>query len=344
MKRLSAIALSFLLACAVLSAWPSKASALVGAYNFFDFPLISGLPENLPPNLAAIQLFPIYATGDKLIGPSGNKVPGVNKFDTMTLLYQLVYFWPIQPFNPHFQLAADFFLDYAVTHADAGAPVGKGVGGGGFDDILFSPIGLFGECQTCAISDWFRPTGFVVPLINYPSGEFNQRLATAGGFPGLGLGAYALVLAFIGWHTLGPDFGKYLSGTLIQQDFLYVHQIDTRGSGPTNFTLGDIIVFDNAVMLPVFKGVKIGAEETWLRQLQPNNLAFGFSPPSKTELQELGVGPAVTLAVGPVNCFVDWNFDVYNRNTFNTFAIESTCDYAFTMGDLISELTSPTFL
>jgi hypothetical protein len=352
MKRFWSSGLLSLVAscCLLLCLWPSVASANNPLWNFYDYPFFDGgFPEGAA-DVQGFQVAPIYDVGKSLSGSNGKKVPGIHETDTMAMLFQWVYFYPeaIQPWswllpsdNKHITLSSDFFFDYATTHADVGQPTGVGVGGGGVGDVEWTPMGIGIAYQHWQYEDWFKLTGYISPLIEFPLGDYDAAAARGGGFPGLGSNAWTVLPAFIGWNYLGKNFGP-LEGSEWQTDLIYFHQFtandqaliapNTLGS----FTPGDSIVWNNAFLVPLLKSLKGGIGVTWYQTLGAPTVN-GKTVPGPTEQQELGIGPAFSSHFGPVNFWVSMASDIMTKNVYRQLGFYVTADYAFPTSDLYKD-------
>jgi|SRR5581483_9739199 len=361
MKRSSLLRwLSIATGCVLLCLWPAYGHADLtvngldigpslgansGLYNFYDYPFFDGgFPESAE-DVQAFQVAPIYNVGKSLSGTNRKKVPGNHQLDALVMLFQWVYFYPWQPFSNHITLSSDMFFNYQTVHVDSGEPVGIGVGGGGFGDISWTPLGIGISYQHWKYEDWVKPTAYISPLIGFPSGAYDKGDAfNTGG------NAWSITPAFIGWTYLGKNFGP-LAGSEWQEDLIYSHVFSANDQFPTpaplvktlgaftTFSPGDSIVFNNAFLFPVLKDLKAGFHVTYTQSLSAPDI--GGLTVHGSEVQELGVGPAFMTHVGPVNLWLSFATDIMTKNVFRQYGFYLTGDYAFpTMALLKDELPS----
>lgn len=351
MKRFwSSGLLSLLVSCCLLLClWPSAASANNPLWNFYDYPFFDGgFPEGAA-DVQGIQVMPIYDIGKSLSGPSRAKVPGINETDTLIMLFQWVYFYPdaIQPWNwllpsdnKHITLSSDMFFGYATTHVDAGRPTGVGVGGGGVTDLDWTPFGIGIAYQHWQYEDWFKLTGYISPLISFPLGDYDAAAGTSGGFAGLGSNSWTFLPAFIGWNYLGKNFGP-LEGSEWQTDLIYFHSLSSNSQAAivngqfVSATGADTIVWNNAFLVPLLKSLKGGLGVTWVQTLGAPQ--FNGKNVPHSEVQELGMGPAFSSHVGPVNLWVSMASDILTRNCYRQLGFYVTADYAFPTSDIYKD-------
>jgi hypothetical protein len=359
MKQLWSLGWSALLAgCLALVLWPAPGRAdlmvngldigrSLGAnsplYNFYDYPFFDGgFPEGAE-DVQGFQVAPIYNVGKSLSGTNRKLVPGINQTDALVMLFQWVYFYPWQPSNKHFTFSSDMFFDYLTVHANSGAPLGVGVGGGGVGDVLWTPMGI--AYQHWQYGDWVKPTAYISPLISFPAGSYDKSAAF-----NIGSNAWAVTPAFIGWTYLGKNFGA-LAGSEWQSDLIYSHVFSKNDQFPTpaplvktlgdftSFGPGDTIVFNNAFLFPVLKDLKAGFQVTYTQSLSSADI--GGLQIHSSEVQELGLGPAFMSHVGPLNLWLSFATDVMTKNVYRQYGFYLTADYAFpTMAMLKDEMPS----